>query len=368
MKSNTTNKLQRLELACSNFQQENANLRNTIFSLNQEILLRKAEKDIAELGFKANKLEEVFEGSSYLLVKTIDLGEFVTIFKADNKNKTINFWYRTEPKCAREFRTFRYGEGIAGLVAKTKTGLCISNFQSDPRIRKRQITNVAIKSMIAVPILHNKKLLGIICVHTEEKPKSYVERIHQSFLEEMADILGMSINRFEIEESLTKQANIDHLTNVGNYASFNNTLPKEIKYSKKHNQPLSFLMFDIDDFKRLNTELGHFGADKILENIGGLLGSFFQKVSSKVKIFRIGGDEFAVLLPNIPTTEAKRSAEVFSTLLRKESDNKVTISGGLVTYPDDEIVLSEIKVKMDKELRKAKKGGKNQIISLSSKK
>lgn len=104
----------------------------------------------------------------------------------------------------------------------------------------------------------------------------------------------------EYEETIVRlmQANrTDYLTGLGNYSSFRECVGvlQDLKVG------FSVVLFDMTNLKAANTQLGHFGADKVLQRVGMVL-----RNSDQNHIFRHGGDEFAIVLPNCSTAIAAR--------------------------------------------------------------
>lgn len=154
-------------------------------------------------------------------------------------------------------------------------------------------------------------------------------------------------------------ATIDEKTGIYNNKFFNQLAEIEISKAKR-GMPLSLLIIDIDNFKKLNDTYGHLTGDKILENIAQAL----KKSVRKYDIYsRFGGEEFFVLLPN---TIIKR-AVIVANRIRKNIEQfplfkryKITISGGVSQYKKNDS-LSKLSNRADKALYKAKHKGKNRI-------
>jgi len=85
----------------------------------------------------------------------------------------------------------------------------------------------------------------------------------------------------------------DHLTNLGNRAYYDESIQRAIEQSSRGHQSLSLMVFDINDFKQINDNLGHLKGDKILQHFATTL---TKVVRSSDMVFRLGGDEFAIIL------------------------------------------------------------------------
>ena len=97
-------------------------------------------------------------------------------------------------------------------------------------------------------------------------------------------------------------ADHDPLTRLSNRRSFNTRLDAEVRRSVRYGHPLSLVLCDLNGFKALNDSLGHAGGDAALERVGAILQA---AVRTNDDAFRIGGDEFALLLPETDAAEAE---------------------------------------------------------------
>ncbi|WP_407535925.1 GGDEF domain-containing protein [Cetobacterium somerae] len=164
----------------------------------------------------------------------------------------------------------------------------------------------------------------------------------------MVLILGAAYKRMLY---LDKKAKIDALTTIGNRLAF-----KEDINSLKSSNEYSMLLFDIDNFKKINDTYGHEFGDEVLSTIGKILKTIENK---EISIYRVGGEEFAILFTHFNESFAMESCEY----IRKSVENihwkypiTVTISGGFSKATENTYA------QCDKRLYKAKGSGKNMII------
>lgn len=160
-------------------------------------------------------------------------------------------------------------------------------------------------------------------------------------------ILGISYKRIQY---LDKKAKIDTLTDIGNRLAFK----KKMSYLK--DDSYSMLLFDIDNFKKINDTYGHEFGDEVLSKIGKILKTIENK---EITIYRIGGEEFAIIFTHFNDTFAIENCEYIKRSIENicwKHPITVTISGGFSKATKNTYA------ECDKRLYKAKSSGKNIII------
>jgi diguanylate cyclase (GGDEF)-like protein len=111
------------------------------------------------------------------------------------------------------------------------------------------------------------------------------------------------------EEHAKRQARLDPLTGLGNRRAFDERLDRAIEHARAQGQPLSVIVSDLDDFKEINDSYGHLNGDELLRTAAEAM---LAAVRDNDACYRWGGDEFAVLLPNVEQEAAEKVAERIS--------------------------------------------------------
>lgn len=166
-------------------------------------------------------------------------------------------------------------------------------------------------------------------------------------------------------KQLTEEALRDSLTGLNNRRFLFDYLEKEFARLQREKEPLSILVCDIDDLKKMNDTCGHLAGDSILISFSNLLGQSFRQ--SDV-ICRYGGDEFIIVMSGIGIKHAHQRAVE----LKEKVDNvnlnqdcveldHTTISVGIACYPQHGENTEALIKKADRALYEAKKNGKNRI-------
>ena len=113
-------------------------------------------------------------------------------------------------------------------------------------------------------------------------------------LVEFTELVALAIANAQSHEQLMNQAMTDSLTGLANHRAFSQRLEQEIARAQRHRRPLALLVLDIDEFKTINDTLGHLTGDLVLAQVADTLRGV---VRSEATVARIGGDEFALILP-----------------------------------------------------------------------
>lgn len=163
-------------------------------------------------------------------------------------------------------------------------------------------------------------------------------------------------------------AHKDPLTGISNRAAFNEKIKREIELANRHGSQLSMIVLDIDYFKRINDNFGHFVGDCILKKLTDCTQTCIRGTDM---LFRYGGEEFVVLLPNTDDTGAYRLAQRIRRKIEKsecECDGqklRLTISAGVSCLGKKENA-HDLFVKADTALYEAKADGRNLVRTYRS--
>ncbi len=161
-------------------------------------------------------------------------------------------------------------------------------------------------------------------------------------------------------EALWALARSDELTGVGNYRSLHERLAEEIARHRRHSREFAVILLDLDGFKSINERHGHLVGDRLLAEIGRALRDEVRREDS---VFRQGGDEFAVI---VPETHAEEAEEVAARLchrvrhrgLGSDEELPVSAAAGIAMYPADGADAEMLLRRADLDLFAAKREGR----------
>lgn len=174
----------------------------------------------------------------------------------------------------------------------------------------------------------------------------------------VAALLASLKQRLVVE---SERALTDVLTGLKNRRGFQEAALAEIERVRRHRQPLTLALLDLDDFKHVNDTLGHEAGDEVLVAVSNLLR---ERLRITDVVCRLGGDEFALLLPE---TAASEAATAFRDLLvrvastARERGWPVGLSLGAVTFNSSPQTLDDALRETDALLYEAKRAGKGQL-------
>ncbi len=259
-----------------------------------------------------------------------------------------------------------------GIIGGGNGGMAILDiFKDDPDIKVAGVADInlrarAIKSAesLGIPVtddyrsLAKKDLQIIINVTGSEELHEEIQRIKRPETELMG---GKSTWIFcKLVEELKRRVGTDGLTNAYNRVKFNETIKGELGRARRYKRPLSLSIFDIDDFKRINDTFGHTAGDSVLITIVNIVRKNIRETSY---LFRWGGEEFVILLPETDLEGANIQAERIRNEiadLEFEQVGGVTVSFGLARYRENDTADSFLK-RADEAMYKAKTSGKNRV-------
>ena len=240
----------------------------------------------------------------------------------------------------------------AGAPLKTSNGNALGTICVIDR-ETRELGDEERKSLMALSRqvmgqLDLRKALAGLQVRTSEL-KSYQERLerYQRRLE-------------KTNETLTAKSYTDALTGLANRAAFDERLDEEVHRIRRHQRALTLLMMDVDRFKEFNDTFGHPEGDAVLRKVAGVLQAGSRSCDL---VARIGGEEFAVVLPETDLEGAAILAERLRRAIAEApwEHRAVTISVGAATASDSSTG-GQLIERADRALYEAKRLGRNRVV------
>ena len=221
----------------------------------------------------------------------------------------------------------------------------------------------AIRAGVAVPLPGETAQLGLLSIFTRNQGHTFGEDEVRE-LEELALRAGPAIENARRFREARQLADLDALTNLHNRRYFHETLAREVARAHRYQRNLALIIFDLDDFKAINDRIGHLAGDAVLSEAADRVR---EVVRSADIACRVGGDEFAVILPESKLADAD---QLYGRLQKAVSARPLgeagalRISAGVAELRADDDAISFFQ-RADHALYGAKEKGKGQVVAAS---
>ncbi len=221
--------------------------------------------------------------------------------------------------------------------------------------------NLKLQEVYAVPLITRGNLHGVLQI-IRKQGKTLTEK-DRRIIKSISEEIAAGIAKIKAEENLRELVRKDPLTGLFNYRYFYQRLQEQKDRLKRYGEVYSLLYIDIDNFKKCNDTYGHLEGDRVLKILSKILKDNLRKTDSA---YRVGGEEFVVLLPHTSKEKAKKAAERIQREVRDKlyPQYKITVSIGVANSKDDEDVVR----RADDAMYEAKRKGKDRIWVATGKK
>src|SRR4051812_6104350 len=178
-----------------------------------------------------------------------------------------------------------FGEGITGWAVENRRPVWTNRAHLDPRVVNVPGTPVEPEALITVPLIARGALKGALNVYRLGEDAAFFE--HEFELAKwFGDAAALALDNAQVKARLEHLAQTDSLTGLYNHRYFHERLRSELTRASRSHDPVAVLMFDLDDFKRVNDVYGHGAGDQLLAQISRLA---LDTVRGSDVVCRIGG-------------------------------------------------------------------------------
>lgn len=297
----------------------------------------------------------LIDSDGYFIVGSTALLEWGNVF-SDRKDKKMSVLY---PKAWNEI-----SQGKTGTIT-TATGdiLLVKDLSkiAEQYIQNVFKENINLKLMLYIP--QDRFEFGLFYYFT-------IFALLLGFIVTISVLWTMfRLKKIAYDMQMEKLATIDNLTQVANRNKLFTTIEREIARSSRYNSIVSFLMLDIDSFKKVNDVFGHVAGDKVLQELAKKCSAIIRKTDI---LGRFGGEEFIIVSPETNLEQAMILAEKIRAEVEKLKvfyEDKVinfTVSIGVAVLHEGETNLQGLIRRMDSALYAAKNNGRNKVVSEKS--
>jgi diguanylate cyclase (GGDEF)-like protein/putative nucleotidyltransferase with HDIG domain len=289
--------------------------------------------------------------------------EDVHIYEADEaKRELIPVLARSKWETEVMSETFSFGQGITGWAVEHREPVLANRAHLDPRVRFVPGTPVEPEALIAVPLIARGRIKGTLNVYRVGEDASFTdEEFHLAT--RFGDAAALAIDNAHIRARLEHQASTDALTGLYNHRTFHERLRQEVMRASAEHETVALVMLDMDDFKKVNDVYGHGVGDQLLLQVADVLRA---SVRASDVVSRIGGEEFAIIIPSGDLRSSIALAERVGEQLGRlevEAAGRLTVSTGVAVGPEHAANPRELIACAEAAMMTAKTRGKGLIVS-----
>ncbi len=259
-----------------------------------------------------------------------------------------------------------FGRGLMGWAVQHGQPILANDALSDPRALQIPGTPPDPEAVVVVPLLAEGAAIGCLNVSRVGGAEVYFSESDFELIQLFAAQASIALRNADAHHATQQRADTDALTGLGNHGAFQRELGAEVEAAiagpERH---LSLLMMDLDNFKAYNDRHGHPEGDALLHRAATAI---YGAVRSDDRVYRYGGDEFALILPTARATHAARIAgrvrRAVGDLTAGEPE-PVTITIGIAGLPGDASDRAALIAAADTALYYGKRAGGNRVVRAS---
>jgi diguanylate cyclase (GGDEF)-like protein len=222
-----------------------------------------------------------------------------------------------------------------------------------------------------IPLVSDKEHIGFLFLASRDRKEDDFDFDIATLLSHVGNTVSVIFEKIKLFQETKRLSITDSLTGLYNMRSFYKSLDNEIARTKRYGDSFSLILFDIDNFKKINDTCGHQAGDVVLQNLATVLKSMSRETDIVV---RYGGEEFIIILPNTSEEEAislahriREAAEENTPVINGNLKVNITISGGIASYPQNASNARFLLHAADSALYSAKAAGKNKVLCYKGK-
>jgi len=254
-----------------------------------------------------------------------------------------------------------YGVGITGYAVENQEAVLSNRADQDPRVHSVPGTPLEPEAMMCIPLVSREKVKGCLNIYREGEDATFSDEEFE-LAQRFGDAAALAIDNAKLLSILDQQALTDALTGLYNHRHFQERLRSELERASRSKDATALLLLDIDDFKKVNDIYGHSMGDKILVALAEVLK---ETVRASDVPCRIGGEEFAVILPSCDAGDAlglaTRLLNNFAELDFEEVGG-LSVSLGISQGPEHAMNPRELLTYAEAAMLTAKAKGGNRVI------
>jgi diguanylate cyclase (GGDEF)-like protein len=318
--------------------------------------------DVSRMLLSSASLEELFERVTSELRRLVGY-DAVTIYGVDEVRGLVEPLHSVDMWADEIMASpLRIGEGLTGWAIQHCQPENLPSAHNDPRIQVVPGTPPDEReALVVVPLVVRDRPIGALNAYRLGEFTAFSAE-EFDLIRRFADLVALALDNTRIRHALEQEAQTDFLTGLGNHRLFHERLRREMDRAERYGRPLSLVVFDLDDFKFLNDLHGHLEGDLVLRRVAA---AALEGLRASDLACRIGGEEFAILLPETGKRAARAAADRLCRRVRELPDGvrATTVSCGVASFPGDAANATDFLAAADAALYAAKGRGKDRAAT-----
>ena len=317
--------------------------------------------DVFHLLLSEQSIDALFERIADALAEIVPY-DTLTIYEADASSRILvpviarDRWSAEILNSQTEF-----GRGLTGWAAENRQPVLVNEAHLDPRAENIPGTPIEPEALISIPLVAREEVRGALNIYRVGEDASFSLEDFE-LAQRFGDAAALGLANARTRAGLEHQAQTDSLTGLYNHRHFHERLRAELNRVSRTHDSVSLLMLDLDDFKRVNDVHGHSEGDRVLVTLADILR---DSLRGSDLVCRIGGDEFAVIMPSCDAGDAlglagRLAAKVGEAYLG--STGELTLSLGVAQAPQHAMNPRELVACAESAMMAAKARGKNRVV------
>jgi len=317
--------------------------------------------DVARLLVSESDLARLLDAVAEAVASLIPYDSLI-MYEADNELQVLRPVLVVDPNAKEIYvHVCEFGQGITGQAAEAREAILINDVHLDPRAQQIDGTPREEEALITVPLVARGDLKGMLNLYRQGPGHRFHDH-ELALAERFAELAALALDNAQIRTRLQSESVIDRLTGLYNHRHFQERLAEEHRRSTVTGVPMSLVLMDIDQFQRVNEIQGHLAGDNVLSALAAVCRIEARKGDM---VCRVGGEEFAILMPATMALEAAEMAEVIRCRIAEGipqgTGTPVTVSIGVAEGPAHGSDPRELMANANYALLQAKAAGRNRV-------